>query len=126
MRDPSADGAPLPLADQTVFGFRVLFLFGVLVGAALSGAVLVWTDVAARALADPCERPPPRPTYVAGGGETPSPTPPLADPVPPRSQPPAAEGIEDGALNPSFQPTGRARGSSRPGGVGAPRPPSGT
>ena len=46
----------IPLADRTVLGFRVLFLFGVLVGVMLAGAVLVWTGVAARALADPCER----------------------------------------------------------------------
>ena len=69
MRDPSPDDVPLPLADRTVLGFRVLFLFGVLVGAALSGAVLIWTGVAARALADPCERSPSPPTYATMGFE---------------------------------------------------------
>ena len=62
MTTDSDDGF-IPLADRTMLGFRVLFLFGVLVGVMLAGAVLVWTGVAARALADPCERV--APTYVA-------------------------------------------------------------
>ena len=65
MRDPSPDDVPLPLADRRVLGFRVPFLFGVLVGVTLSGAVLIWTGVAARALADPCARSPPATYAVA-------------------------------------------------------------
>ena len=61
--DPDDDF--VPLADRTVLGFRVLFLFGVLVGVMLAGAVLVGTGVAARALADPCGRA--APTFVAAG-----------------------------------------------------------
>ena len=64
MRASASDGAPLSLADRSVLGFGVLFLFGVLVGAALSGAVLIWTGVAARALADPCERSARPPVYA--------------------------------------------------------------
>lgn len=45
----------VPLADRTVLGFLVLFLFGVPVGVKLAGAVLVWAGAVARALADPCE-----------------------------------------------------------------------
>lgn len=50
--------------DRTALGFRVAFLWGVVVGVLLAGTVLVWSGVVARTLADPCERP--APTFVAG------------------------------------------------------------
>jgi hypothetical protein len=51
--------------DRTVLGFRVAFLWGVVVGVLLAGAVLVWSGVVSRTFADPCERA--APTFVAAG-----------------------------------------------------------
>ena len=61
MTDPAA--AP-PLMDRKVLGFRVLSLFGALVGALFSLAVMIWTGVA-RDVIDPCSAgPEPRPVYA--------------------------------------------------------------
>ena len=58
------NGPPV-FPDRTIFGFRVSFLWGVVVGALLVLVVLLWLGVVRRALADPCAA---RPTYLAAVG----------------------------------------------------------